>query len=169
MTKLPSVWMHLNSCSPGKQRILKEKIRTLCSPGKCALGSLKHAQKVHQPLPSGKEVNGIQLCSKFQILPNFSRNKHFEEKCQDTENVPDKIFYLIESSKPSLRLTVSLKRRQKHVHFAKICEKHYIFPQYASLFYQISSENVFADIFGSVGQQIGSWHLSFVHHMYTSL
>ncbi len=74
------------------------------------------------------EVNGTQSCPKFQISPIFSRNKHFEEKCQDTENVPDKISYLIESSKPSLRLIVSLKRRQKYVHFAEICEEHYIFP-----------------------------------------
>ncbi len=80
------------------------------------------------PPPSGKEVNGTQSCPKFQILSIFSRNIHFEEKCHDTKNVPDNISYLTESSTSSLRLILSLKRRQKYVYFAEICEKYDIFP-----------------------------------------
>ncbi len=95
-------------------------MRTLIgSSGKCALRLLKHAQKVYHPPPVGKEVNGTQSCPRFQNSPIFSQNKYFEEKCRDTENVPDKISYLIETSKPSLRLIVILKR-QKYVHFAEI-------------------------------------------------
>ncbi len=120
----------------------------------------KARTKSSPPPPSGKEVNGTQSCPKFQILSISSRNKHFEKKCQHTENVPDKIFYLIESSKPSLHFIVCLKRCQEYVYFAEICEKYDIFQQYTFLFCQILTDNIFADIFGSVGQGRGSWHLS---------
>ncbi len=117
---------------------MKEKIQHLY-----ALGSLKHVQKVHQrppPPPSRKEVNKTRSCPKFQISPIFSRDMHFEEKCQDTENVPDKISYLIRSSKPSLRLIISLKQRQKYVHFTEICEKYNTFPiHYFSVRYRLKT------------------------------